>query len=299
MGGGGKKGGGGGDQTVTTKTVLDPATRRFLEQYRTAASQGFEQFQDQGQVPGVGQGFGELLQGYRGLGQANPYQQQAAEGFGGLAGNLGFASQTGLGGVEDYFNPYQQEVIGGFQGDVQRQREMGAKRAADVATQSGAFGGNRGAVLEAEGLRDINQMEQQGLAGLRQGGYESAVNQLMGERQRAGGLGLAGLQGLQGIGRFLGGQQAQGLQGLQGLNQYQRQIQMQQRGQPFQDYQQALGLLGGGLGQGGSTTTASQPTSGGGAFQGALGGAMSGFGMTGNPIGGAIGGGLGLLGGLF
>ena len=297
MGGGGKKGGG-GDQTVTTRTEIDPATQNFLDQYRQAATQGFEQFRDQGAAPGVGAGFGEVQQGFRGLGELNPALQQAREGFGGLTGGLNFAQQTGLGGIGEYFDPYQQEVIGGFQGDVQRQRELSAGRAADVATQAGAFGGNRGAVLEAQGLRDINQMEQQQLGQLRSQGFGSAADRMMQERQRMGGLGMAGLQGLQGIGRFQGGQQLRGLQGLQGLNEYQRNVAMQQRGQGFQDYQQALGLLGGGLGGGGQTTTQSQPTQGGGAFQGALGGAMTGFGM-GGPIGGAIGGGLGLLGGLF
>lgn len=297
-GGGGKKGGGGDAQTITTRNEMDPQDRAHLDAYQEAARSGFDQFQNRGAVPGVGQDYGSIMSGYRGMGQnLSPEMQQAADAAGGLTQGLNFASQTGMGGIGEYMDPYQSQVMQGFEANVQRQREQSARRAGDVATQSGAFGGNRGAVLEAEGLRDINQMGQSGAANLLSSGYGQAQQQMMADRQRMGSMGMMGMQNLYNIGQFQGGQQAQGLAGMRGMNEYQRNVAMQQRNQPFQDYQQAMGLMGQ-PGQGGSTSTQSTPTSGGGAFQGALGGAMSGFGM-GGPIGGAIGGGLGLLGGLF
>jgi len=294
--GGGKKGGGGESQTI--RMEMDPAQRAYLNQYRKLAQQGFDRFATRGAGPGVGPLYEQLQQGYQNLGMPNEWMQQAGQYAGQAAGGLEQAGQTGLKGIGQYFNPYQNEVIGGMQSDFDRQRQQAAMRAQQVATQSGAFGGNRSAVLEAESARNLQELEGQQLGQFRHQGFQSAADQLMAERQRLGSLGMQGLQNLYNVGQFQSGMQQAGLQGLGGLMQYGRDVGMQQYNQPFQNYQQALGLFGPALGMGDSTQTTAQPTSGGGPFQGALGGAMTGFSM-GGPIGGAIGGGLGLLGGMF
>jgi hypothetical protein len=212
------------------------------------------------------------------------------------------AGETGLGGIGDYFDPFQSQVIGGVQSSFDRLRGQASKQAEQEATAAGAFGGSRSGILEAERLRGLDEAEAQQIGQLQSQGFGRAADRLMAERQRLGGLGLAGIQNLYNVGQFAGGQQFQGqlagLQGRQGLMDYARRVQMQQQGAPFQNYQQALGLLSPTLGIGGSTQQSTTPLQGGGPLQGALGGAAAGFGF-GGPIGGAIGGGLGLLGGLF
>lgn len=170
---------GGGTETKTTTTLPDAQTQRFQEQFRRAAR---ERFQGMQQTP-------ETLQDFLNLSR-------------GLTQSLDFGQQRGLLGIEQFFNPFQQEVIGGLQSDFDRQRALASQRAADVATRAGGLGGSRGAVLEANMLGDVGRTEALTLAGLRQQGFQTAAQQLLGERARAGQLGLAGLQGL------LGGQQA-------------------------------------------------------------------------------------------
>ena len=151
--------------------------------------------------------------------QAGPNQflTQAGQGFGGLAAdNLGFAQQRGLEGIEQFFNPFQQEVIGGVQGDFDRQRDLAQRAAQQQATRAGAFGGSRSAILQAELQGGVNRNEAQTLANIRQQGFGQAANQLLGQRGLAANLGLAGLQGQAGVGQGIGRQQLQGLLGLQG-----------------------------------------------------------------------------------
>lgn len=140
-------------QTSTQTTTLDPRTQAALDAFRRNA--------------------GDVYGRFAGA-SASPYA---------------FAGQTGLGGIEQYFNPFQQNVIGGLQSDFDRQRALSGRAADAEATSAGAFGGSRAAVLRALGQRDIGQQEAQTLGQFRYQGYGDALNQLLAERQRQFGMG--------------------------------------------------------------------------------------------------------------
>ena len=147
-----------------------------------------------------------------------------------------------------YQSPYQQQVIDLAMGDIQRQADIARGSAQDRAIRSGAFGGSRSAILEAESQRPYAEQMARTSAGLRQSGFEQAQAaaerdvarqqqmqmfapelELRARQQQAGLLG--GLQGQQVQGLGLLGQAGAQQQGLQ-----QRAIDAQ-RG----EFQRALG----------------------------------------------------------
>ena len=171
-----------------------------------------------------------------------------------------------------YQSPYQQQVIDLAMGDIQRQADIARGSAQDRAIRSGAFGGSRSAILEAESQRPYAEAMQRTAVEGRQRGFEQAQAaaerdvarqqqmqmfapelELRARQQQAGLLG--GLQGQQVQGLGLLGQAGAQQQGLQ-----QRAIDAQ-RG----EFQRALGygpqqigLLQGGMG----TPLISQTTTG-------------------------------------
>jgi hypothetical protein len=219
------------EQTTSTSgtqtTTLDPQTQAALDQYRKAA-------------------FGQYQASQRGAPDWSKF----------LATMMPRAMQQGTTGIESFFDPYQSQVIGGVQTDFDRQRALAMTQAAGTATQQGAFGGNRAAILQGMGQRDINQNEMSMLAGLRSGGWQNALQALLGQRQQA-----AGLMG----------------QGMSGMND----ATMRQLA--------ALQAMMGGLNFGGSTTTSTgqqvQPLNRN-PIAGMLGGALSGYSMFGGGGGG-------------
>lgn len=234
--------------TSTQKTTLDPQSQRFLEAFRSNALGNFGQ---SGQLPPGLENFSarsNLLSG-------SP---------------LDFASQTGLQGINQFLNPELENVIGGVRGDFDRQREFASNRAGQLAESESAFGGSRSAILEAQGLSDVNRQESSTIAGLRSNAFNNARASLFSERGRLGQLGLAGLSNQFGLGQFMNQRQQQALQGLVP-----------------------------GLGVGGSTVETQNvtPMERGGFLQNALGGA--GIGASFGPGGAAIGGGISGLLGLF
>lgn len=144
------------------------------------------------------------------LSTANPAMQYG--GLGATYGGLG--AQTGLGygqqatnaqAVGSYMNPYLQNVLSpAMQLQQQQFGQIGAQNQAQ-ATQQGAFGGGRQAVMQ--GLNQQNQMlAQNQLVGQ---GYSNAYDSAQKNMQAAASLGMQGTaQGMQGA-------QA-GLQGVQG-----------------------------------------------------------------------------------
>ena len=280
---------GGGKQTVTQ--TLDPGSRRYLEgTLRPTVQGGLEQLQGMGAptIPGATLDQQLGIQGIRGLqGLQNPMLQ-------GLFGqNQALANQLGMsiGDLASQFqNPFEQQVIGGLQSDFDRQRALASTRANQAATQSGAFGGSRGAVLSALGQRDVNQQEAQTLANVRAGGYQQALQGAMGLR----GEGLQGLQNLMGGLQYGQGVDLQRGQSLLQGGELMRQIGQQQAQEPYWRQQQLAQLANLGIGPLGFTQTSGGGTN---PFLGALGGA--GAGAAFGPVGAAIGGGLGLLGGIF
>jgi len=157
--------------------------------------------------------------------QARNYAAQQA-----AAGQQYANQMTNPYAVQQYMSPYQQAVT-----DIQLQ---GAQRQADIAAtgrqanaaRTGAFGGSRQAVENAEANRALaSQMDN-----IRATGQQAAYDKAIQAMQYGSNLGLQGLSGAQsglgtalqggqlglsGIGTAMQGQQA-GLQGLQAANQF-------------------------------------------------------------------------------
>jgi hypothetical protein len=219
----------------------------------------------------------------------------------------------GQGAADYYMNPYQQNVTDIGKREAARQSAIQGTQQQGQATQSGAFGGSRDAIMQAERERNLGQQmgdiqaqgsnaafqQAQQQFNADQGRYMQA--QQLGEqsRQYGAGLGLQGLQtGLQAAGQLgqLGSQQFQ--QGMD-INKLQSLYggQMQQQAQrpldmAYQDFQnqqnypyKQLGYMsdmirGLPLGQ---QSTSSVYSEGPGAVQtlAGLGGAAYGFGKSG------------------
>ena len=234
----------GGSATATTS--IDPQIKeqylKNLEQAKSvAANLGVQQFA----------GF-------------NPLYQQGEE----QLVNLGLKPFTGA-DIQQFMNPYEEQVIQGTLGDIEQSRQMAALQNANAATAAKAFGGSRYGVQQSLTDQAALQQAAKTAAQMRQAGYGQAA-QLA---QSARNLGLQGAQAVMGAGTAR--QQLE-----QARLDAARNIGLQKLGVT----QSALGLQPGNLG---GTTT--QPT-----YQnqaaGALGGAMAGYQMFG-PWG-AVGGGL-------
>ena len=174
----------------------------------------------------------------------SPMQQQAMQGAAGMqpsqqvAQGSGLAYGAGLGGlgmaagatpqnfqsqVGGYMNPYLQMSLA----EANRQYDIGATKQQSAATQAGAFGGSREAIMAAENERNRNM----GLSSIIGQGYNTAFgnaqNQYNQSQQQAlQGLGV-GLQGASTLGQL--GQTQYGQQ--MGINQLQAQYGGQQQAQ--------------------------------------------------------------------
>ena len=97
--------------------------------------------------------------------------------------NAGIQAPQGLDGLDQYMNPFQDQVIGSIRSEGDRQLAGAANQAADMATKAGAFGGSRSAVLSAELQRGIGANTQAQVANTSMSGYQAAVQWLMAQRQ--------------------------------------------------------------------------------------------------------------------
>ena len=91
-----------------------------------------------------------------------------------------------------YQSPYQQQVIDLAMGDIQRQADIARGSAQDRAIRSGAFGGSRSAILEAESQRPYVEQMARTAAGLRQSGFEQAQQAAQADLARQQQLGMFG-----------------------------------------------------------------------------------------------------------
>jgi hypothetical protein len=94
------------------------------------------------------------------------------------AGNLGIGALSGnTRDVSQLMSPYQQQVID----QVNNQYGRGAAHITNSvnanAGAAGAFGGNRAAVAQGEGLSDLANQQALQVAGITQQGYGQAMNQ--------------------------------------------------------------------------------------------------------------------------
>ena len=133
-----------------------------------------------------------------------------------------------------YMSPYMQNVVDVQSKEARRQADISQQGNKSRAVAAGAFGGNRAALVEAEGERGL----QDRLAGIQAQGSQSAFEKAQQAQQFGSNLGLQGLQaGYQGLQTGMQGT-AQGMQG--------QEAGMRGVGQAGQMY--GLGMQGAGLG---------------------------------------------------
>lgn len=199
-------------------------------------------------------------QSYQGERQAQftPLQQQAFQSAGSMAPNpvTGQVAQralntsynpyqTGQFGAQasQYMDPYMQNVVDIQQREAQRQADIASTQRSGQATQAGAFGGSRQAIMDAEAARNLAMQKGDIQARGLQDAYGRGLNQFNTEQQLAeqsrqygAGLGMQGLQtALQGAGQqFQQGLDATKLQQAFGTQQ-QQQVQSI-LGQQYEDF---------------------------------------------------------------
>lgn len=111
--------------------------------------------------------------------------------------NLGFqrisaptmqAAQTSQADIDRFFNPYTDQVVDTSLADIDRARQMQANQAAAQAQAAGAFGGSRGALMEAEIGRNALDQAARTAGDLRRQGFTQAAQlaqQDVGRRQQS------------------------------------------------------------------------------------------------------------------
>jgi len=224
----GSGGGGGGPSTSTQISELPEWARPYAQKAlgfgESLAFSPYQRYVD----PATGQGIERIAgfsplqikaqQGVAGLGPAGQIGEASAlaRGIGSAAQGTSYAPGTFTGGVFDtgaatqYMSPFMEAAMEPQLREAQRASEIQRTQQAGQAVQSGAFGGGRAAILEAERQRNLGTQ----LGDIRARGYQTAFEQAasqfnqdqqrrmqaaqLGEQSRQFGAGL-GLQGL-GIG---------------------------------------------------------------------------------------------------
>ena len=138
--------------------------------------------------------------------QALGYGAQAAD-----AGQQYAMNSTNPGVTQAYMNPYLQNALQPALQEVNRQYDITGTKEMGDATNAGAFGGSREALMAAENQRNKNTAMNQMIGQ----GYNTAFNNAQQQQQFGANLGL---QGLQTAGQDVGQAVNAGQYGLQGLN---------------------------------------------------------------------------------
>ena len=173
-----------------TDTLLGTQADKFMAQAQLAGTGG--QFNPYGQpqlspfpLPFAKQA--DAPEQVAGLGGAQPAQAQPAQAASVVQSPMPMPSPTPgpippqplptTGGIGQFFNPFEDQVVQQALADVQRASDIAGQQDAAQAVSAGAFGGSRQAIMEAERARNL--MDQQGqLAGqLRQAGFGQAMTQ--------------------------------------------------------------------------------------------------------------------------
>jgi len=144
----------------------------------------------------------------------DPMEMRAREMAGGLGGFAPYIQQGGQmmqqgagyftpGGIQQFYNPYEQDVVQQTMQDMREQNQRQGMADRGRAVSSGAFGGSRGRLMEQERERSFGRGMMEGVGGIRSQGYGQAMQgaqaagQGLGTMGRAfGQLGMTGQQGL-------------------------------------------------------------------------------------------------------
>ena len=154
--------------------------------------------------------------------------------------------------ISQYQNPYSQAVMQTTLDELERRQQIADQGMADKAVQSGAYGGARHGVQQAESQRNLRDVQAKAAADIQAKSYQQALAAAQADKQRQGQagqaygniagqemqLGGAGLSGLYQAGQ-LGQTQAQAGRDI-AYEDFQRQQQF-----PYAQTQYAAGILGG------------------------------------------------------
>ena len=204
----------------------------------------------------------------QGVGSFQPFLQQAQ-------------AATGPQAFQQFMSPYQQQVIDTSLAEFDRQAQVQEQRIRDQAVSSGAFGGGREGVLQAEYQAGSDRNRAALQAGLLQQGFCQA--QQAAQQQFANQMGLASaLPGLQRgdistLGSLGALNQAQAQAGLDATREANRMAAFQPQEQLQQYGNLVTGIMGGMAGSGTQTQQIPDP----GFLQTALGAAATGAGIYG------------------
>jgi len=204
----------------------------------------------------------------QGVGSFQPFLQQAQ-------------AATGPQAFQQFMSPYQQQVIDTSLAEFDRQAQAQEQRIRDQAVSSGAFGGGREGVLQAEYQAGSDRNRAALQAGLLQQGFGQA--QQAAQQQFANQMGLASaLPGLQRgdistLGSLGALNQAQTQAGLDATREANRMAAFQPQEQLQQYGNLVTGIMGGMAGSGTQTAQIPDP----GFLQTALGAAATGAGIYG------------------
>tara|TARA_Y100000004_G_scaffold128540_1_gene144776 strand:+ start:580 stop:1515 length:936 start_codon:yes stop_codon:yes gene_type:complete len=105
-----------------------------------------------------------------------------------LTSGLGFLQPDS---IQKFQNPYQQQVIDVAMNELDRQAGIQANKARQQAIQSGAFGGSREGVRQAEADRGLQQVKADTLSKLLSQGFGQALKASQEAGRLSGGLGQA------------------------------------------------------------------------------------------------------------
>lgn len=241
----------GSKQTTTTK--IDPKTQSYVD-YMRGAGRGVNETAlgsepwAQPMSPLFGQGLEQLnAAGQLGMGLGGI-------GAGMIGAALPGALAQGLGGLGGYANPYAAQMIGSAIPGYQYNRQLANQAAGQMATQQGAYGGSREAILRAEQMGQIDRGFQEMVGQAAGQGTQMGMNAMMQDRARLAGmlpLGFGSISQQQQILQQLAGQ-------YQGMGEYQRQVAQQQAMDPYTRAAAGAGMLPTTLGPYGTTSVQQQ-----------------------------------------
>ena len=147
----------------------------------------------QGMSAGVPQQFqagsgavSSAIQGYQGGPSGQPYFNQAAQSLQGGGGRYGTADMGPQSysaqsfdpsSVSSYMNPYDNAAVQQALSDIGRQGDIAGNQQNAAAVQAGAFGGSRQGLQASELSRNVLEQQGRTAAGMRQAGYQNAMQQ--------------------------------------------------------------------------------------------------------------------------
>ena len=213
-----------GQSDLAAQQAQAAANQAGFQQGIGALQAGAQQGAQAAAQPGFGQAQGAVQQGIGAL-------QGAAQGF-------------TPGRVQEFMNPYQQQVIDESMRQINRQGDISRQNLQAQAVRAGAFGGSREGIQRAELERGLSEQRNAAIVGALSQGYQSASGQAQQAFEAQQNRQLQQAQGLQSAGGALGALAAQqaglGLQAA-GLQQNVGQAQLSAAGQQGQLGLQAAG----------------------------------------------------------